>query len=143
MTTTTDRRTDLFLRRMYAAESEYLAAGGPGVADFATLAPFFNSDVVLFQADSLPYGGVWRGHRGMEQFFDAMTRTWSAFDMVEQRFLSTAGTAVVYTDVRACARITGRRVEFPILQTIRLVGGRIAEVRPFYWDTAAITAACC
>ncbi|MBO0676188.1 nuclear transport factor 2 family protein [Mycolicibacterium sp. S2-37] len=140
--TTADQSIESILREMYAAEADYLAAGGPGVADFSTLAPFFTPDVVLFQADSLPYGGIWRGHHELEQFFGAMSRTWSAFDMVEQRFLSTPSTAVVYTDVRACARNTGRRVEFPILQTIRLVEGRIAEVRPFYWDTAAITAAC-
>jgi ketosteroid isomerase-like protein len=130
------------LRDMYAAETSYLAAGGPGVAEFGALAPFFADDVVVHQADSLPYGGTWRGHHGLERFFLAMSRTWSAFDMVEQEFLSTADTAVVHTEVHACARATGRRLDFPILQTIRIVDGRIAEVRPFYWDVAAIAAAC-
>ena len=127
---------------MYAAESEYLAAGGPGIASFATLAPYFALDVVLHQADALPYGGIWRGHDGMEQFFVAMSQTWSEFEMVEQEFLSTTGTAVVLTQVHARARATNRELDFPILQTIRVVGGRITEVRPFYWDTAAISAAC-
>lgn len=127
---------------MYAAESEYLAAGGPGVANFDTLAPYFAPDVVLHQAETLPYGGIWRGHDGMEQFFIAMAETWEAFEMVEQQFLSTSGIAVVLTQVRARARATGRELDFPILQTIRVVDGRIAEVRPFYWDTAAIAAAC-
>jgi ketosteroid isomerase-like protein len=127
---------------MYAAEQDYLAAGGPGVAEFAVLAPYFAPDVVLRQADSLPYGGIWRGHDGMEEFFRAMSRTWSAFDMVEQRFLTTGEQSVVLTEVRACARATGRRLDFPILQLIRIANGRIAEVRPFYWDAAAIAAAC-
>ncbi|MGE2714102.1 nuclear transport factor 2 family protein [Mycolicibacterium litorale] len=138
----TDRNRAYLLRDMYTAEAGYLAAGGPGVADFSTLAPYFADDVVLYQADTLPYGGTWRGHDGLERFFLAMSATWSAFDMVGQRFLSTAETAVVHTDVHACARATGRRLEFPILQTIRIAGGRIAEVRPFYWDVAAIAAAC-
>ena len=127
---------------MYAAEREYLAAGGPGTASFDTLAPFFAPDVVLYQAESLPYGGIWRGHDGMEQFFLAMSQTWEAFDMVDQEFLSTTASAVVLTHVRARPRNTGRELEFPILQTIRVVDGRITEVRPFYWDTAAIAAAC-
>jgi uncharacterized protein len=127
---------------MYAAEGEYLAAGGPGSASFDTLAPFFAPDVVLHQAESLPYGGNWRGHDGMERFFHAMSQALEAFDMVEQEFLSTAETAVVLTRVHARARATGRELDFPILQTIRVVDGRIAEVRPFYWDTAAIAAAC-
>ena len=127
---------------MYAAEVEYLAAGGPGTASFDTLAPFFASDVVLHQAESLPYGGIWRGHDGMERFFAAMSQAWEEFEIVEQEFLSTSGTAVVLTQVHARARATGRELDFPILQTIRVVDGRIAEVRPFYWDTAEIAAAC-
>jgi uncharacterized protein len=132
--------TGNLLRGMYAAERDYLAAGGPGTADFDVLAPFFSPDVVLHQARALPYGGVWRGHRGLDRFFVAMSRTWSEFEMVEQKYLCTTDTAVVLTRVNARARSTGRNVSFPILQTLRVVDGRIAEVRPFYWDTAAIVA---
>ncbi|MEU5607467.1 nuclear transport factor 2 family protein [Streptomyces sparsogenes] len=130
------------LTGMYAAEAEYLAAGGPGEAPFDTLAPFFAPDVVLHQAEALPYGGTWRGHAGMERFFMEMSRTWEEFDMVEQEFLATGETAVIRTQVRARARATGRELTFPILQTISFKDGRIAEVHPFYWDTAAIATAC-
>jgi ketosteroid isomerase-like protein len=140
--TTTQSDAAGVLRAMYAAEREYLAAGGPGTANFETLAPFFAPDVVLHQAEALPYGGIWRGHDGMEQFFVAMATTWESFEMVDQEFLATSETAVVLTHVRARARATGRELDFPILQSIRVVDGRIAEVRPFYWDTAAIAAAC-
>ena len=132
--------TGNLLRGMYAAERDYLAAGGPGTANFDILAPYFSPDVVLHQARALPYGGVWRGHRGMDRFFLAMSRTWSEFEMVEQEYLCTTETAVVLTRVKARARSTGRTVSFPILQTLRVVDGRIAEVRPVYWDTAAIVA---
>ncbi|WP_407566262.1 nuclear transport factor 2 family protein [Streptomyces sp. 184] len=137
---TTDSVT--VLTGMYAAEAEYLAAGGPGEASFDLLAPFFAPNVVLHQADALPYGGTWRGHDGMTRFFLAMGRVWERFDMVEQEFLATGGTAVVLTQVRARARATGRELAFPILQTITVEGGRITEVRPFYWDTQAVADAC-
>ncbi|MFD9033441.1 nuclear transport factor 2 family protein [Streptomyces sp. NPDC059567] len=130
------------LTGMYAAEAEYLAAGGPGEASFDLLAPFFAPDVVLYQADALPYGGTWHGHEGMEGFFLAMSQVWESFDMAEQEYLATGGIAVVLTQVRARARATGRELTFPILQTITVNDGRISEVRPFYWDTEAIAAAC-
>jgi ketosteroid isomerase-like protein len=140
--TTAQNKVADVLRAMYAAEREYLAAGGPGTANFDTLAPFFASDVVLHQADALPYGGIWRGHDGMERFFLAMSRTWETFEMVDQEFLSTSDTAVVLTKVHARARATGQELDFPILQAIRVVDGCITEVWPFYWDTAAIVVAC-
>lgn len=97
----------------------------------------------LHQAETLPYGGVWRGHKGMELFFQAMSRAWEFFEMVEQEFLTIeTDTAVVLTHVQARARATGRELDFPILQTIRIEEGRIREVRPFYWDTAAIASVC-
>ncbi|MEV5514323.1 nuclear transport factor 2 family protein [Streptomyces flaveolus] len=130
------------LTGMYAAEAEYLAAGGPGEASFDLLAPFFAPDVELHQADALPYGGVWRGHEGMTQFFLLMGEVWESFHMVEQQFLATGETAVVLTQVRARARASGRELGFPILQAITVKNGRITEVRPFYWDTRAIADAC-
>jgi ketosteroid isomerase-like protein len=141
---TTAPRTDAIsvLKGMYAAETEYLAAGGPGSATFASLTPFFAPDVELHQADALPYGGVWRGHEGLEQFFLAMSRAWDVFEMVDQEFLASTSPLVVLTHVRARARTTGKELRFPILQTITVKDGRITEVRPFYWDTAAISDAC-
>lgn len=135
------------LRGMYAAEAAYLAAGGPGRASFDLLAPFFAPDVVLRQAEALPYGGEWRGHQGMARFFTAMSAVWESFDMREQEFLATGATGapatlVVRTRVRARARATGRVLDFPILQTVTVTDGRISEVNPFYWDTAAIADAC-
>nr|WP_232327831.1 nuclear transport factor 2 family protein [Kibdelosporangium sp. MJ126-NF4]CEL13724.1 hypothetical protein [Kibdelosporangium sp. MJ126-NF4] len=126
------------LTGMYAAEADYLAAGGPGRASFATLAPYFSPHVVLHQAANLPYGGTWRGHDGMEQFFHTMAETWQAFDMLDQTFLTTTTPLVVLTHVHAQARTTGLHLHFPILQTITVHNGQITEVRPFYWDTAAI-----
>jgi ketosteroid isomerase-like protein len=133
-----DQTTLDVLTGMYAAEARYLAAGGPGRASFATLAPYFSPDVVLYQADALPYGGIWRGHTGLERFFTAMSAVWEVFDLLDQQFLATGDTAVVHTQIRARARATGRELRFPILQTLRLENSRIAEIRPFYWDTKAI-----
>lgn len=137
--------TKAILKRMYAAEAEYLSAGGPGRADFELLAGHFSPEVVLHQAEALPYGGIWRGHADLERFFAAMSRTWAVFEFAEQDFVATdesTGTAVVLTRVRARSRATGRELEFPILQTITVQDDRITEIRPFYWDTAAIAAAC-
>ncbi|MDA0564544.1 nuclear transport factor 2 family protein [Streptomonospora sp. S1-112] len=143
MTKTSDEtNSTTVLTGMYAAEAKYLAAGGPGAASFDILAPFFATDVELHQAAALPYGGTWRGHAGLARFFHAMSRTWESFAMVEQEFLATGPTAVVHTQVHARARATGRELAFPILQTIAVEDGRIREVRPFYWDTATIAAAC-
>ena len=124
MTTSSPTESITVLTGMYAAEAEYLAAGGPGEASFDLLAPFFAPDVEPHQADALPYGGTWRGHHGMTQFFLRMGEVRETFDMVEQEFLATGETAVVLTQVRARARATGRELSFPILQAITVKDGQ-------------------
>jgi ketosteroid isomerase-like protein len=126
---------------MYRAEVQYLEGGGPGGASFATLAPYFAPDVALHQAEGLPYGGVWRGHEGLEDFFLAMSRAWEAFEMIEQTYLCETNPLVVLTQVRARPRDSDRYLEFPILQTIMIKDDKITEIRPFYWDTASLAAA--
>lgn len=130
------------LRGMYAAEAAYFAEGGPGKASFATLAPFFAPDVVHHQAAALPYGGTWCGHDGTERLFAAMSRAWSVFEFQEKEVFTAPGAVVVRSQVHARARITGREIDFPILQAVTVTDGRISRVEPFYWDTAAIAAAC-
>jgi ketosteroid isomerase-like protein len=71
-----------------------------------------------------------------------MSQTWQTFDMVEQRFLNSTSPLVVLTEVRAQARATGHELDLSILQTISVENGRITEICPFYWDTAAIGNAC-
>lgn len=128
---------------MYAAENRYLAAGGPGKASFAMLAPYFAYDVVLHQPEGLPYGGTWHRHDGMARFFLAMSETWERFDIGEQEFFPIgADGVVVLSRIHARARATGRELDFPILQRVLVRDGRIAEIWPFYWDTAAIAGAC-
>ena len=130
------------LTGMYEAESAYLQAGGVGTADFSVLTPYFAHDVELHQAQSLPYGGVWLGHAGLQRFFTAMSATWDRFDMADQEFLAADDArAVVLTNVQARSRATGNLCRFPILQTVEIADGRIGKIRPFYWDTAAINRA--
>jgi uncharacterized protein len=142
MTTPAADTTTTVLKGMYAAEAEYLAAGGPDTASLEIMAPFFAPDVVLHQADGLPYGGTWRGHDGMEQFFVAMSRTWTSSTWSNRSSWPPARLPSSLTQIHARARATGTELDFPILQTLRIRDGRIADVRPFYWDTAAIAAAC-
>lgn len=128
------------LKNFYAAELAYLAAGGPGKASFDELAAYLDPDVVVHQAPSLPYGGTWHGHHGMEEHFAAMSQTWESFDILGQDYLDHGDTIVVHSQVRA--RATGRSLDFPIVQMITIRGGRLIEFRQFYRDTVPIADAC-
>ncbi|MEV5570766.1 nuclear transport factor 2 family protein [Spirillospora sp. NPDC052269] len=129
------------LERFFAAEAAYLKAGGPGRARFDEMADCLTPDVVMHQAESLPYGGVYEGPAGVERFMTEMSRHWSSLEFLEQRFVIDADSAVVHNRGVLVARVSGRRLETSVMQLIGVRGDRISEFRPFYLDTLAVVRA--
>jgi ketosteroid isomerase-like protein len=129
------------LQKFYAAEAAYIAAGGIGKASFDGIAECLDPEVVMYQAPGLPYGGTWRGPRGIEEFMAAMSEAWRSLEFFEQRFVVDGDAVVVLNRGRLQARATGRVLDTSVRQLITVKDGLIAEIHPFYWDTAAVAAA--
>lgn len=132
----TDETAAAVLNRFYAAEREYVATGG---SDFGPMADCLHPDVVLYSMPGLPYGGIWRGHDGLQRFNATMSRAWESIEFLEQHQVPDGDRVAVFLKVRFRARATGRELETTILQLNTVVDGLITEFRPYYWDPAAIT----
>ncbi len=61
--------------RFYEAEARYSATGD--AADRSALLSNLHPDIVLYQPESLPYGGEWRGREGFGMWLDAFVQTWT------------------------------------------------------------------
>lgn len=129
------------LEKFYAAEADYIAAGGPGKASFDELAACLDPDVVMYQAPGLPYGGTWRGPRGIEEFMAAMSEAWQSLEFVGQKFVVEGDSVAVFNRGRLQARATGRILDTAIMQLITVERGLITEIHPFSWDTIAVAEA--
>lgn len=123
------------LKRFYAAEEQYIATGGQ---DFVPVAETLDPEIVLFQAESLPYGGEWRGHDGFERWLQAMSEAWSSASAQDPRFIEHGDTVVVLVTMEARARVTQRQIQVPVCHVVTAREGLLSEWRVFYWDTVAI-----
>ncbi|MEV0620581.1 nuclear transport factor 2 family protein [Nonomuraea sp. NPDC050404] len=130
------------MRRFYAAEAAYVAAGGPGKASYDQVAEHLDPEVVLYQAPGLPFTGTWRGRDGMERFLAVFSGLWESMEFLEQDHWGDDDTVVVRSRVRFRARATGREIDTLILQVVTVRDGRMLECRPVYWDPAAVSEAC-
>ncbi|MFZ3494828.1 nuclear transport factor 2 family protein [Streptomyces sp. 5.8] len=139
--TTTNPSTTETLTRFYAAETAYIAAGGPGRAGFEEIAACLHPQVVLHQAPGLPYAGDWRGPDGIERFMAVMGEAWQSVEFLEQHRMIDGPDVVVTSRVRFVARASGRALETRIVQLMSVRDGRITEIRPFYWDPTAVATA--
>jgi ketosteroid isomerase-like protein len=103
---------------------------------------YLDPDVEVIEAPSLPYSGVFEGHDGFRELSSRMAELWEfapgkTFDYIDDG----TGRVMVLTLGRAIAKETGREVEWRLAELFTVRDGLIVEIRPFYWDTAAIVAA--
>ena len=61
------------LMRFYQAEARDSATGD--TEDRSALLATLHPDIVLYQPESLPYGGEWRGREAFGQWLDAFVQT--------------------------------------------------------------------
>jgi uncharacterized protein len=132
----TDRSTPFqSLMRFYEAEARYSATGD--AADRSALLLTLHPEIVLYQPESLPYGGEWRGREAFGQWLDAFVRTWTDVTPTDPVFHTCGDDMIISTvTMRASSRATGREIVMPICQVIRFSAGLPIEWRNFAWDTA-------
>ena len=93
------------LQRFYQAGSEYVQTGGK---DFGPVAATLHPQIVMIQADSLPFGGQWHGREGFERWMQAFGEAWSSVSATDLRFFEHDDTVVVVAQMEATARASGQ-----------------------------------
>lgn len=123
------------LMRFYGAEGRYSASGD--AIDRTALLETLHSDIVLYQPESLPYGGVWRGREAFGEWLDAFVETWTNVTPTDPVFHVCGNDMLISTvTMRASARSTGMEIVMPMCQVIRFSENLPIEWRNFAWDTA-------
>ncbi len=107
-----------------------------------TLAPMFDEDFVVHEAQGLPYGGDYHGIDGWRALSRAVISTWAGFRVKPIEFLGeTADTLVVRFAISGRSRTTNKPFDSSVLELWKFNGERLREITPYYWDTHALALA--
>jgi ketosteroid isomerase-like protein len=109
----------------------YAAAGN---SDMAAILEILDPDVVLHEPASLPNAGV---HRGLQNVLRALAYVFEDFDMSRltvDELIVDGERAVGLVNLT----LRGREIQSSVAEVWRVRGGRVVEIRPYYFDTAAI-----
>ena len=123
------------LDRFYKAEAEYMNAGGAAAgADFGGMAATLDPEVVLHQSPDLPWGGDFHGHAGYQDWARQMSEAFDQLAVEDRRFFTEGDTVCITCRLVVRARATGRRLDNPHFQVVRVRGDHIVDFRPIYWN---------
>jgi ketosteroid isomerase-like protein len=112
------------------------AATGRG--DWATAAALMTDDILITEAATLPFAGVYRGVQGMRDLFATVQSTMGVVG-IEKRQVTAGGEWVVVLLDLLLAGTPPVRV--PIAEAFRLQAGKVCEILPYYFDTSLVAKA--
>lgn len=128
--TMTASQVEQLVDQLYAATA---------VGDWATAEAMLGDDLVITEADGIPLAGVYRGRGALRELY---TKAFSLMDAVAlDRVQTTVGGdyAVVILSIRF-ADPALKPAE--LCEMFRFQDGKVVEIKPYYFDHAAVNAAC-
>ena len=104
--------------------------------DSHSLSTMLDPDFVLYEADGLPYGGVYRGVQGCLDLSAAVGQTWKGYSARRLEFVCESDDVlVIRLALSGTSRKTGISFETTALELWRFKYDKLVEIMPYYWDT--------
>lgn len=99
-------------------------------------------DCVLHEADGLPYGGVYHGRALMKDTLKEVVARFDEFECEIRNYLAGGDEeVVVHLHLKGVGRESRKPFSMPVMELWRVRDGRVVELRPFLYDSAAMAQA--
>ena len=114
------------MQRFYAS----IAAG-----DIDTVNAILAPDVIVHEAESLPYPGTFHGHAGFWDLMAKVAEYWEGLVASDFRFYSNSEGVLARLTLKATSAATGEALEQELIEAWTVEDGLLKEGRIFYFDT--------
>lgn len=110
--------------------------------DFETIATLLTDDAVYYQAEGLPYKGVYEGFaQWVEMYKKVSDYVYLQADSEPQYLVDENNHEVIIQFTINCvSKKSEKKLSMPILEAVTLRDHKIASIRPYYFDTKSFAA---
>jgi ketosteroid isomerase-like protein len=116
-------------KEIVQAMFDAMAAG-----DFDTMKSYLHPEVVVNEADCLPYAGIYQGPDAYIQLVHTVVGTWDDLGLSVDA-MAEAGDMVIVVSEFSGKNKAGVAFNMPMTEIFHFTDGKISEVRPYYFDT--------
>jgi ketosteroid isomerase-like protein len=110
-----------------------------GVGDFDKAEEYLTDDFFITEADTLPFAGVYRGRTALRDLF---TKVMGMMDVSGLNVVQTTSGGDYAVTILSFEFVDPKLEPAHLCELFRFRDGKICEIRPYYFDPAAIIAAC-
>ena len=95
----------------------------------------FDENSVMIEAESLPYGGTFRGRDTIKAAIQQVFGYWHDFSYDIEAITDSAEFVIAYGRFRATSTKTGKQIDIPLAEVWHIRDGKVVLVNPVYSDT--------
>jgi uncharacterized protein len=112
--------------------------------DVAGVLAEYAPEIVIRDAESLPYGGIHHGFAGAKQHIESAAQVWIPLQPspIEREmnavFLDSGEFVIVLWRLKGLDVSSGKKLDLPSVNVYKLSNGKILESQMFYSDSSAI-----
>lgn len=99
---------------------------------------YFDDDTVLKEAESLPYGGTFKGRDAIKAAIQNVFGFYSSFGFEVVQITSGGDYVIAYGTFTATSAKNGKTVSFPLAEVWKIKDGKVLLLEPVYFDTKAV-----
>ncbi len=106
--------------------------GAFGRGDVAAVLDAFADDVEWYEAEGMPYGGVYRsGDAVVRNVFGPISEDVEGFTVTPEEFIGSGDTVAVVVRYTGTGKLTGNALNEPVVHLWELRDGKLARFRQF------------
>ncbi|SDA50882.1 Ketosteroid isomerase-related protein [Pseudomonas sp. NFACC15-1] len=109
--------------------------------DWAAVERVVAADLVVHEAEGLPYGGVYHGIDQLQSLFGQVVSYWDELKINVIAVTAGDSYAIGLLQFSGRSKARGVAVSMPVSEVTQFKDGRICSIRPIYWDTKLISEA--
>ena len=129
MSRETEERNIKYVKDLYAAT---------GSGDWKTAESMLTSDFFVTEADTLPFAGVYRGPKALQELFQIVMGSMGVAGLDLHQITAGGDRVVALLDLLLPGTPP---VRAPLAETFRFRDGKVCEIKPYYFDPRPIVAA--
>lgn len=120
-----------------AAKAAQQLLDGFAAGDLEAALAGIDPEVELTQSPAVPWGGVYRGHAGFQQFAGKMLERFDV-QIVDFEIFDAGDMATSRIVTRFTLRATGETVEMPVVEVYWAREGKIYRIEPYYQNQTIV-----
>ncbi len=128
-----DQMTEAELRAV--AHAVYAAAGS---GDWETAERYLSDELVIVEADNLPYAGTYTGRGALRELYGIVMAYWAEPELEFHAMTAGDDHVVSMVTFHMTSRRSGKRLSMPLTEVFQIEDGKIVRIQPYYYDTKAM-----